>query len=261
MQTSRKLTHALAALFALVMMSVAALAADPGAPYPATSEISDQKAGSILIYNYYTSPAAAAPAQDTKINITNTSSTSGVVVHLFFVAENCSIADFKLPMSANLTFSFNVSEFDPGINGYLVGVASDAETGLPRSHNFLIGDAYIKSPTVGSVNLAAEAIAATYLGVLDSDPNLTGAVLRFGVNYNRLPAVLAVDNFASPAAVTGNQTTLILNRIEGSLAEGMLSVPRLFTLVYDDFETSYSSTFNPGNCQKRVRKKRKKAQR
>jgi hypothetical protein len=254
MQTSRKLTHALAALFALVMMSVAALAADPGSAYPATSEISDQKAGSILVYNYYSSPAAPTPNHNTRINITNTSSTSPVIVHLFFVAENCSIADFKLPMSQNLTYTFNVSEFDPNINGYLVAVATDGDTGLPRSHNFLIGDLYVKLPTGASANLAAEAIAATYQGVLDQSAELTGAVLRFGTDgtarYNRLPAVLAVDNI--PSRADQNSTTLILNRIEGSLAELMSSVPRLFTLVYDDQEVSYSASLNAGNCQKRV---------
>jgi hypothetical protein len=254
MQTSRKLTHALVALFALVMMSVAALAADPGSAYPATSEISDQKAGSILVYNYYSSPSTPTPNHNTRINITNTSSTSAVIVHLFFVAENCSIADFKLPMSANYTYTFNVSEFDPNINGYLVAVASDGDTGLPRSHNFLIGDEYIKLPGGASANLGAEAIAATYEGVLDQSADNFGAILRFGVTadarYNRLPAVLAVDNF--PSRADQNETTIILNNISGSLAETMNSVPRLFALVYDDQEVAYSTSFLAGSCQKRV---------
>jgi hypothetical protein len=256
MQTSRKLTHALLALFALAMMSVAALAADPGSPYPATSEVSDQKAGSILVYNYYSSPSTPTPNHNTRINITNTSSTSGVVVHLFFVAENCAVADFKLPMSQNYTYTFNVSEFDPNINGYLVAVASDSDTGLPRSHNFLIGDEYIKLPGGASANLAAEAFAAYYTGVLDQSPDNFGAILRFGspddatARYNRIPAVLAVSNI--PSRADQNETTLIINRLSGSLAETMDSVPRLFALVYDDQEVAYSTSFLPGSCQKRV---------
>jgi hypothetical protein len=252
MQTSRKLTHALVALFALVMMSVAALAADPGTPYPATSEVSDQKAGSILIYNVYSSNAANAAANDTRINITNTSSTSGVIVHLFFVAENCTIADFKLPMSENFTYTFRTSEFDPGINGYIVAVASDSD-GLPHSHNFLIGDEYVKlaTPVGASANLGAEAFAALFADNTSiGDANSTTAALRFGTDYNRLPAVLAVSNI--PSRANQNSTTIILNNISGSLAETMNSVPRLFTLVYDDQEVAYSASLNPGGCQKRL---------
>jgi hypothetical protein len=257
MQTSRKLTHALVALFALVMMSMAALAAEPGSPYPPTSEISDQKAGSILVYNYYSSPSTPTPNHNTRINITNTNSTNGVIVHLFFVADNCTVADFKLPMSQNYTYTFNVDEFDPNINGFLVAVASDGDTGLPKSHNFLIGDEYIKLPGGASANLAAEAIAATYEGVLDQSPDNFGAVLRFGdpakdplARYNRLPAVLAVDNF--PSRADQNETTVILNRLEGDLS-GSLSpkLGRLFALVYDDNETPYSSSIPATDCQYR----------
>ena len=85
MRTSRKLTQALLALSALVVMGTAALAADPGLTYPATSEVSDQKAGSILFYNFYTSSTSQPNRQNTRFNITNTSSTSAASVHLFFV--------------------------------------------------------------------------------------------------------------------------------------------------------------------------------
>ncbi|MGH9769575.1 MAG: hypothetical protein ACREAB_19285, partial [Blastocatellia bacterium] len=84
MQTSRKLTHALFALFTLVVMSASALAQStaslkPGDLYPPTSEVSDQKAGSVLFYNYFTSGTTAAT--NTRMNITNTSTTSSANVH------------------------------------------------------------------------------------------------------------------------------------------------------------------------------------
>ena len=76
-------------LVLLVLSAFAAIvlaqAPNVGAPYPATSEVSDQKAGSILIYNFYTSSSSNANLTNTRINITNTNSTMSVAVHLFFV--------------------------------------------------------------------------------------------------------------------------------------------------------------------------------
>jgi len=58
MKPSRKLANGLLASLALLLMTSAALAADPGLRYPWDSEISDQKAGSILFFNFYTSGQA-----------------------------------------------------------------------------------------------------------------------------------------------------------------------------------------------------------
>src|SRR6185369_1743889 len=80
MRTSRKLAHALLALFALVVLSSFALAADPGLTYPPTSEVSDQKQGAVLVYNIYPSGATSGNSQNTRINITNTSTSSGAAV-------------------------------------------------------------------------------------------------------------------------------------------------------------------------------------
>ena len=137
MRTSRNFAHALLALFALVVMSSFALAADPGLPYPATSEASDQKAGSVLFYNVYTSGATSGNTQNTRINITNTNSAVGgnAFVHLYFVAEGCSIADSYICLTPNQTASFLASDVDPGITGYIVAVAVDGVFGCPIGFN------------------------------------------------------------------------------------------------------------------------------
>ncbi|NOT62195.1 MAG: hypothetical protein HOP19_18445, partial [Acidobacteria bacterium] len=62
MQTSKRISQIVLALFALLTLSVSALAADPGLVYPPSSEVSDQKAGSILFYNIYTSSASGSNA-------------------------------------------------------------------------------------------------------------------------------------------------------------------------------------------------------
>ncbi len=249
MRTSRKLTHALLAIFALVLMSAAAFAADPGSTYPPTSEVSDQKAGSVLFYNYYTSGATSGNAQNTRINITNTSSTSAAFVHLFFVQDNCNVADSFICLTANQTASFLASDVDPGVSGYLVAVANDGVFGCPVSFNHLIGDEYVKTTAGHAANLGAEAFAALFSGVL---PGCTGdsttASLNFdGVSYNRAPRVLALDNI--PSRADGNDTLLIINRVGGNLAVGAATITTLFGIFYDDAENSLSTSFSSGACQ------------
>ena len=254
MTTSRKLTSILLALFALVVMSASALAADPGLVYPPTSEVSDQKAGSVLFYNYYTSGATSGATQNTRVNITNTSSTSAVAVHLFFVdAVTCQPADSFICLTPNQTASFLASDVDPGTTGYIVAVASDS-IGCPVAFNFLIGDEYFKTTTGHAANLGAEAFAALYLNYAGCDANSTTAALVFngvqavnGNGYNQAPRVLALSNFASRA--DGNDTLLIINRVGGNLAIGAAAIGALFGLVYDDAENPGSFTFSSNRCQ------------
>ncbi|MGE0127128.1 MAG: hypothetical protein AB7U82_03395 [Blastocatellales bacterium] len=251
MRTSKKLVSALLTLLTLALVSGAAIAADPGLTYPPTSEVSDQKAGSVLFYNIYTSGATNGNDQNTRINITNTSSTSAAFVHLFFVADNCSVADLFICLTANQTATFLASDVDPGVSGYLVAVASDGVFGCPTSFNFLIGDEYVKFATGHNANLGAEAFAALYTGVLPGcDANSVTATLNFNGlagGYNRVPRVLALSNFAS--RVDGNDTLLIINRVGGNLGTGASTIGAIFGLLYDDLENVRSFTFTAGVCQ------------
>ena len=251
MRTSRKLAHALLALFALIIMSSFALAADPGLPLPATSEASDQKQGSVLVYNSYTSGATSGNTQNTRINITNTSTASGVSVHLFFVSEGCSIADSFICLTATQTATFLASDVDPGVSGYIVAVATDAN-GVPRNFNWLIGDEYVKFTTGHAANLGAVAFAK-----LNEDnvvaPDGTTATLFFDGaalpgSYNRAPRTLADDNV--PSRADGNDTLVIINRIGGNLAIGASTLGTLFGLFYDDSENVLSFSVS-GSCQLR----------
>ncbi|MFN0109836.1 MAG: hypothetical protein ACKVZH_13355 [Blastocatellia bacterium] len=250
MRYTRSLTHTLLALMALVVMSSFALAADPGAPMPWASEASDQKQGSLLFYNTYTSGATSGNTQNTRINITNTSVTSAAFVHLYFVAEGCSIADSYICLTATQTASFLASDVDPGVSGYLVAVAVDGVLGCPVSFNWLIGDEYVKFTSGHAANLGAVAFSALYNGRLAGcDANSVTALIAFdGVAYNRAPAVLALDNIGSRA--DGNDTLVIINRAGGNLGIGAFTLSTLFGLLYDDAENVLSFSV-AGNCQLR----------
>lgn len=252
MKTSRRLTIAIASLLVMFMSASAAMGADPGLPLDIEGEASDQKAGSLLFYNVYTSSATNPLTQNTRINITNTNDSFGVAVHLFFVdGSTCSVADRFICLTPNQTTTFLTSEQDPGVTGYLVAVAVDFQ-GLPRLFNFLIGDLYVKFQTGHFANLGAEAYnKRNASNVVSSDGSLA-AIFFDGLNlagsYNRVSRVVAVDNIGSRG--DGNDTLLILNRIGGAFTTAGATLGTLFGILYDDQEIAHSFQVT-GACQLR----------
>jgi len=265
------------AVFAVAMMSMAALAADPGTILPRSSEASDQKAGSMLVYTHYQSSATNVAARDTKINITNTNDSNPIIVHFFFVS-GCSVADFKTELTANQTYSFLTSDFDPDSSGYIMAIAENY-LGVPIHFNYLIGDLYTKNALSASAsyqaNLGAIAFAAewdpagpdrtgsTNLRTIDVStgarlvgiqiPDWSGSVTststraRFSgtivananqIGYNRLPSVLALSNI--PSRASNDRTLVTVIRPTGNLLTGMDNPGTLFGLLFDDAEQSQS---------------------
>ena len=224
----------------------------PGVAYPALSEVSDTKEGSVLFYPIYTSDAVNANLQNTRIAITNTSLTESATIHLFAVdGASCAVLDAFVCLTPTQTTVFLASDFDPGNTGYLVAVAVDDETGVPRAFNELIGDEYVKFQSGHQANLGAEAIAASMQFPVGPNPNVTTATLRFdGVNYNRLPRVLASDNIPSPA--DGNSTMLIIDRVGGNFTTSGATIGQFTGLLYDDSEQQFSFTANQAVCQYRT---------
>ncbi|MEO6725654.1 MAG: DUF11 domain-containing protein, partial [Blastocatellia bacterium] len=221
-----------------------------GNPFPAPSQINDQKPGSILIFPVYTSDAVTGNTQNTRIAITNTDPTRSVAVHLFFVdGSSCSVSDSFLCLTAQQTTSFLASDVDPGTTGYIVAVAVNGE-GCPIIFNQLIGDEYVKFASGHQANLGAEAISALP-GLLNVPCTLGSGTLTLnfdGVIYNALPRVLAADNIGSKA--DGNDTLLIVDRIGGDLGTGASTLGTLFGLLYDDSEIGVSFQVT-GGCQLR----------
>ncbi len=183
---------------------------------PDSAPLSDQKAGSILIFNYYGSEAANPKGEDTQIHITNTHpQKSGMMAIFFMSAVSGLTSDASVCLAPNQTVSFKTSDTDPGEKGYIVAVSVDMATGLPNYFNYFLGSAFIKMSPGYTANLNAETISA----LVQSPGDNVGegkATLKFdGVRYNKVPNILALDNI--PAISDGNKTMVIVNNLGGSL--------------------------------------------
>ncbi len=224
----------------------------PGLAYKALAEASDQKEGSVLFFPIYTSGATDSTKENTRINITNTSFSEDATIHLFMIdGASCAILDTFLCLTPNQTSTFLASDFDPGNTGYIVALAVEDNTGLPRAFNELIGDSYVKFASGHQANLSATAVSAIMMFPGGTDPNVTISTLRFdGMFYNRLPRILAADSIGSTA--DGNSTMMIINRIGGNFATSAATIGNLTGLLFDDTEISYSFTANLAVCQYRT---------
>jgi hypothetical protein len=221
----------------------------PGNPFPARSETSDQSAGSVLIYNVYTSSASTPNLANTRVSLTNVHPQLSATVHLFFIdGTSCAVADSYVCLTANQTSSFLMSDLDPGTTGFIVAVATDL-LGCPINFNYLIGDEYVKFSSGHAANLGAEAYSAIPGGLPACNENSTIATINFdGVSYNRTARTVSISSIGSRA--DGNDTMLILNRIGGNLGIGTSSLGTIFGILYDDSENAIS--FNvTGGCQLR----------
>lgn len=236
------------------------VATDVGRVTPITSEVEDQKPGSVLFFPIYTSDAVNANLQNTRISITNTSGKDSACVHLFALdGSSCAELDGYTCLTPNQTTTFLASDFDPGATGYLMAVAVDCDTGVPIGFNCLIGDEYVKFSSGHAANLGAMAVSAVSVfpagnpaGGFTSEAGAdVTATLKFdGLRYNRLPRVLIADNIPSPT--DGNATMLIVNRIGGNLLQGGSLIGGIAGVLYDDTENPYTFSTNQGSCQFRA---------
>ncbi len=249
MRTSRSLISPCLVVLILLATASVALAADPGDPIrdlPGPSAVNDQKPGSVLFYNIYTSNATSPAAENTRLSITNTGP-STIGVHLFFVeGASCSPADSFVCLTQNQTASFLASTFDPGTVGYLVAIAVNPTTGCPIDYDYLIGDEYVKFASGHMANLGAEAIRA--IAPPACDDTMPQYTLNFdGIAYDHLPSTVAIDNI--PSRVDGNDTLVILNRPSGNLAVGADPLGTIFGILYNDAEVGSSFQLGASQCQ------------
>lgn len=249
MRTSRSLTSLCLLQFFLLAFTLVVQAADPGVPIGGLTDnpaVSDQKPGSILFYNVYTSNATSPATENTRLSLTNTGP-SNIGVHLFFVeGASCSPADSIICLTPNQTAVILASGFDPGTVGYIFAVAVDITTGCPVKYNYLIGDEYVKFASGHAANLPAESVMARDLPTCDE--TTSQLTLNFdGAMYDHLPAVVAIDNI--PSRVDGNDTLIIINRPSGNLSVGADALGTIFGILYDDAERTASFQVGASQCQ------------
>jgi len=247
LHTFRRLINFALVLATFSLLSTAAFAqAQP--PYPVgNSHISDMKPGSVLFFNRYSSNPTNPQVGDTQINITNISQNSSADVHLFLVdGGSCSIADSFIGLTPNQTASFLVSDYDPGITGYIVAVAVGG--GGPTQFNNLIGTEFIRETDGKAGYLQAIAIAKREPGDVVPDVNGATVMVFDGLNgtnsYERLPMSLGLATFNSQ---TTDSTSLAIYSPSSNLIVGAVNTVSVFSLLYNDVEVALSSSFTI-NC-------------
>lgn len=238
-KTFRRFINLTILVCALAMLSTAAFA-----QYPiGQSSIGDMKPGSVLFFSRYSSNPGNPSLGDTQINITNVNQSAAAQVHLFMVdGSTCSIADSFVGLTPNQTASFLVSDYDPGISGYIVGVAVGG--GGPTQFNHLIGSEFIRETNGTTAYLQAMTVAKRSAGDVVPDGN-GQTVLNFnGVDYEQLPSSLAVATFNSQ---TVDSNMLSIFSPSTNLMIGGVTPTSVFTLLYNDAEVAISSSFTV-NC-------------
>ena len=227
-----------------------------------TPRVSDTKAGSVLVFPYYTSTIGGG--SDTRITISNLGATTAnlfqaenvvvldpaTYVHLFLIdGTTCQQADFFLCLTPNASFSFKTSEYDPGNTGYLLAVAVNNQ-GVPIRNNGLIGNAFVNTPQFAD-NYGAEAFWANSATVATVTGN-TATLLFDNVGYDAVPKQFAVE-IQSPLDAAGQ--LIVTAGLSGDLTTGQVTGAAQVGTGQAFNEKEVFASFNgwlTGTCQARA---------
>ncbi len=172
MKTSHKLTPLLFIVIAL-LGTLISTAAQTSFPAPG---VSDQQAGWMVVYPYYTS-RSSNQKEDTFITITNASSNTSVAVHVYLMdGKSCAQADMFLCLTPNASEAFKASDMDPDNTGYIIAYVvaqTGPQAGCPATTStVLIGNAFVNLPADGiQGTYGAEAFGTAGAACVILDPN------------------------------------------------------------------------------------------
>ncbi len=177
---------------------------------------SDQKAGSLLVFPYYTSNRATRA--DTRLTLSNVSLQT-INAHVFLIdGATCSPADMFLCLTPGASFSFKASEYDPENTGFIYAVAVDLQ-GRPIQNNGLVGNAFVQDGEYYD-NYGAVAFERYDNSVTTS----TGTIALLSLNgtiYDAAPVQFAVE-IQSPLDVAGQR--IVVAPLAGDL-DGTATLP------------------------------------
>ncbi|MFN7931222.1 MAG: hypothetical protein U0Y68_25495 [Blastocatellia bacterium] len=181
-----------------------------------TNYPSDQKAGSFLVFPYYTS--RAVDGRDTRITLSNVNSNTRTTtaVHIFFIDGNtCFQQDMFVCLTPNASFSFKASEYDPEVTGFIYALAVDPATGAPIVNNVLTGNAFVRDGEyIGNYGAESFWSYGQTRGGAVIDPFFSKATLTLGAAYDGAPTELGVE-IQSPADKPNQK--LVLAPLAGDL--------------------------------------------
>jgi uncharacterized repeat protein (TIGR01451 family) len=213
----------------------------------AAPRVSDQKPGSVLVFPYYTSTIGGG--SDTRMTITHTGGGTGLnYVHLFLIdGASCQAGDFFLCLTPGASFAFRASDYDPGLTGYALAVAVNAQ-GVPIRNNALIGNAFVNTPQFADT-YGAEAFAANS-DALALVANGAARMFFDHLGYDGVPNQFAVE-VQSPLDAPGQQvvTASLNGDINTSQLNGAAQIGTGLVINGNEKPTSSFVNWVVGGCQ------------
>jgi hypothetical protein len=199
---------------------------------------SESKAGSLLVFQRFTSGIYG----NTQLSLTNTHPTLRARLRVFFtgLVEPALVNENIITLQPNQTTTLDANDFAANQKGWVFVMAIDGRA-QPFQFNFIIGSAQVSEQTTGMVtgyNALALAKNSAGAAARNSD-GVTTDLLFDGINYDRLPATLALNGVANQ---TDNTTSFGFARPPLSLLETPNARGSLGVTLYDDLLASFGAT-------------------
>ncbi|HYE73258.1 MAG TPA: hypothetical protein VEF04_08005, partial [Blastocatellia bacterium] len=164
-------------------------------------------------------------------------------LHLFFM-KGCSPADTYACLTPNGTIQILASVYDPGVEGYLVAVAVDAN-GVPTQNNCFIGSAYVRDDNTSFIDsYGAESFWKYSTGTAPVTGGYASINLN-GADYDAVPTQFSVQ-VQDPSIA---DEYVVLASVSGDLGSSLASVSQSgFGVVYraDEVSASFQPQLNTG---------------